>query len=68
MSVSQERSPPRPYCRIAREDPTGSRLYRHARTTAVAAQIVQHLRHDAGTGATRCCTALYPCCRQTLRA
>jgi hypothetical protein len=65
MSLSQDKTPPRPYRRIAEEDRAWCHLYRSARDPAVAAEVVQHLRNDAE--AARCHLALYLCCRQTLR-
>ena len=66
MSLSQDKSLPRPNRRIAEEDRAWCHLYRSARDPAVAAEVVQHLRNDPE--ATRCHLALYLCCRQTLRA
>lgn len=66
MSLSQDKTLPRPYRRIAEEDRAWSHLYRSARDPAVAAEVVQHLHNDAE--AARRHLALYLCCRQTLRA
>ena len=66
MSVSHDKTLPRPYRRIVEEDRAWCHLYRSARDPAVAAEVVQHLRGDAE--AARCHLALYLCCRQTLRA
>jgi len=66
MSLSQDKTLPRPSRRIAEEDRAWCHLYRSARDPAVAAEVVQHLRNDPD--AARCHLALYLCCRQTLRA
>jgi hypothetical protein len=66
MSLSQDKTSPRPNRRIAEEDRAWCHLYRSARDPAVAAEVVQHLRNDPE--AARCHLALYLFCRQTLRA
>jgi hypothetical protein len=66
MSVSHDKTLPRPHRRIVEEDRAWRHLYRSARDPGVAAEVVQHLRNDAE--AARCHLALYLCCRQTLRA
>ena len=66
MSLSQDKTLPRPNRRIAEEDRAWCHLYRSARDPAVAAEVVQYLRNDPE--AARCHLALYLRCRQTLRA
>lgn len=66
MSLSQDKTVPRPNRRIAEEDRAWCHLYRSAGDPAVAAEVVQRLRNDPE--AARCHLALYLCCRQTLRA
>lgn len=65
MTLSKEKTLPRPLRRIAEEDRAWCHIYRSARDPAVAAEVVQHLRNDAE--AARCHLALYLCCRETLR-